>query len=365
MFLGVIALPLVASVVMARVEVPIEAVPFILVGAAGVWILRTGYSLFVWLRTKPPAAASGPKRRWLIGETLLGTLLGSKNTAPMDVDVTVFAPPIAPPRDEVLVQVIFHSPEKEIEALSRATKADVAAQPLGSVPLTIPLTPADCIKATLECTNVVIKEPVQTFNWNGRIVCLYFIMQLPDTKVEIALRPILRVFVNGVPAGQVFFRLTVSPNALDYPPTLSQDEAKPFRRPFLSYASEDRVHVLKAAQLLGALRMKYFQDVLQLSPGDRWESRLYTEIENCDVFLLFWSQNARKSEWVIKEAEFALNSSKQSHRQSPLEIVPVLLEGPPPPMPPPSLREIHFNDPIRHVIFAEEIMANRRTPDNG
>ena len=142
------------------------------------------------------------------------------------------------------------------------------------------------------------------------------------------------------------------------------ETARSFRKPFLSYASEDRVHVLRAAQLLEALKMQYFQDILKLSPGDRWERRLYAEIDSSDVFLLFWSRNAQQSEWVIREAEYALERAKApSPTQAPLEIVPVLLEGPPPPLPPPSLSGIHFNDPIRHVIFAEESVDAEKARD--
>src|SRR4029453_8986434 len=101
----------------------------------------------------------------------------------------------------------------------------------------------------------------------------------------------------------------------------------------------------KAAQLLSALRVQCFQDVLSQRPGDRWRERLFSEIEKCDVFLLFWSRYARESEWVIKEAEYALLYSKLAPTKQPREIVPILLEGPPPPAPPKSLEEINFNDP--------------------
>jgi hypothetical protein len=106
--------------------------------------------------------------------------------------------------------------------------------------------------------------------------------------------------------------------------------------------------------------MECFQDILSLSPGERWEQKIYAGIDTSDVFLLFWSRNAQKSEWVIREAEYALQRAQNAPLDQPLEIVPVLLEGPPPPAPPPSLKAIHFNDPIRHVIFAEECIAEAR-----
>jgi Saccharopine dehydrogenase C-terminal domain len=47
------------------------------------------------------------------------------------------------------------------------------------------------------------------------------------------------------------------------------------------------------------------------------------------------------------EAEYALKCSKEALPERPLEIVPIILEGPPPRLPADSLQEIHFNDPIR------------------
>jgi hypothetical protein len=289
-----------------------------------------------------------------IAEKVLLSFVSSRASAPQDVDVSVFAPPAAPPNEDVLVQVLFHTPERGDEALSRATKVDPSAKILASVPLTVQAHQNDLIKATLECDGVIIPERIQTTNWNGRLVCLYFSIKTPDVKETLRLRPTMRVFVNGIPAGRIVFKLLVSPDMPKFPPSCAHDEVHTFRRPFLSYASEDRVHVLRAAQLIGALKMNFFQDVLTLSPGDQWEQQLYSEIDQCDVFLLFWSRAASASTWVIKEAEYALQLAKAAPPEKRLDIVPILLEGPPPPPPPPSLRELHFNDPIRYVIFGEE-----------
>jgi hypothetical protein len=265
-------------------------------------------------KTKKEVEAKHKDSLLISEKTLLGLVTPQAATA-QDVDVTVFAPPAAAPNEDVLVQVIFHTLDREAEARSRAAKVDEAAMALASIPLTIQVLPNDLIKATLECDGTIISEAIQTTNWNGRLVCLYFSMRLPDVTAETKLRPVLRVFVNGIPAGKVVFKLIVAPNVPNYPFSFAHDTVHAFRRPFLSYASEDRVHVLKAAQLMGALKMKFFQDVLTLSPGDRWERRLYSEIDDCDVFLLFWSQAASASKWVVMEAEYALRRAKTWRRE--------------------------------------------------
>ena len=84
------------------------------------------------------------------------------------------------------------------------------------------------------------------------------------------------------------------------------DKARRSSRAFLSYASCDRARGLFAAQLLELRIAEVFKDVLSLEPGERWGKRLYTEIDNCDLFLLFWSNAASRSKWVVKEAKYAL-----------------------------------------------------------
>ena len=65
-------------------------------------------------------------------------------------------------------------------------------------------------------------------------------------------------------------------------------------------------------QMLDVLKTKFFQDILSLDAGDRWEKKLYENIDRCDLFLLFWSQAAKDLQWVLKEAEYALAHQQKS-----------------------------------------------------
>jgi hypothetical protein len=56
------------------------------------------------------------------------------------------------------------------------------------------------------------------------------------------------------------------------------DSAKQYRKAFLSYATADRAEVLKRAQALKAAHIEFFQDLLHLEPGERWQRRLFEEI---------------------------------------------------------------------------------------
>jgi hypothetical protein len=301
------------------------------------------------------------KRQQVIEQSLRDLFGLSRNQkATQDACVAVFAPSAAPPLAEIIIQAFVHAPDMEEEAQAISLRADPNADKLASIPLALPLQRNDLIKVSLETGAASIVDPVQFLHWNCRLAYFVFEVHLPDSAVETSVRFKLRVFANGVPAGTVIFSVLAKPAIEIGPAALVQQQARTFRRPFLSYASEDRGQVLRAAQLISALRMEFFQDVLTLEPGETWRNRLFSEIDKCDVFLLFWSRHARESKWVTSEAEYALRRSKSRSGDSLIEIVPVLLEGPPPVSPPPSLAEIHFNDALQYVIFAEESVAKEK-----
>ena len=112
---------------------------------------------------------------------------------------------------------------------------------------------------------------------------------------------------------------------------------------FISYASKDRDKVLERVQMLTAVGVRYFQDVLDLEPGDRWSRRLEVGIDECDLFLLFWSGEAKASEWVRQEVDYALQRHGDDDLAPP-EIKPVIIEGPPVIEPWKELAHLHFND---------------------
>ena len=127
------------------------------------------------------------------------------------------------------------------------------------------------------------------------------------------------------------------------------ESARRYEHAFLSYASADRKEVLKRAQVLQAAGISFFQDVLKLDPGVRWEREIYKNIDKCDLFLLFWSPAAKDLQWVIKEAEYALR--RRGEGDIP-DIVPVILQSPPPLPPPAGLAAIHIDDRIHYMIAA-------------
>ena len=168
---------------------------------------------------------------------------------------------------------------------------------------------------------------MQTLVWQGRAESVQFEAVLPNDRTSGALIGTVLVSLDGAPIGHVKFRLEVaSAPASDRKEPVGELAAR-YRSAFVSYASADRDQVLTRLPMLSAVNINYFNDLLNLEPGERWWPRLQAAIDECDVFLLFWSSNARSSVSVRREVEHAL------HRQagndlSPPEIRPVIIEGP-------------------------------------
>jgi len=100
--------------------------------------------------------------------------------------------------------------------------------------------------------------------------------------------------------------------------------------------------------MLPAVGIRYFQDVLDLDPGDRWAHELFRHIDESDVMFLFWSSAAKASEWVTREWQYGLERKGDAY------IRPVVIEGPPPPEPPPQLKHLHFGDRALYFIRATD-----------
>jgi TIR domain len=128
-------------------------------------------------------------------------------------------------------------------------------------------------------------------------------------------------------------------------------EVQPVRRGHRrdAYASKDRDKVLQRVQILPLVGVSYFQDLLNLEAGDRWLRRLELGIDECDLFLLFWSSEAKSSDWVRQEVRHALQR-RGGDDLAPPEIKPVIIEGPPVVEPWEELAHLHFNDRVLYFM---------------
>jgi hypothetical protein len=203
----------------------------------------------------------------------------------------------------------------------------------------------------LQMPGLDVDDPVASLVWRRRTESVQFGVRVPPKAPVGTVIGTLAVCLDSAPIGHLKFKLAIEFDSALAPNEPQGDEARRYTVAFISYSSKDRDEVLRRVQLLSSVGIKYFQDVLSLEPGERWEKRIELGIDECDLFLLFWSSEAKRSEWVRKEVRHALARKAESDL-SPPEIRPVILEGPPIVEPWEELAHLHFNDRLLYFMAA-------------
>jgi hypothetical protein len=248
-----------------------------------------------------------------------------------------------------MVQVFAHLPEHVVQVGALAREFDEAAQRRGVVRLGSSVKKGEQLAFELRLPQLDVDDPVQSIVWMGEPESVQFGVSVPiDFRPQTVVGTVI-ISRDSVPMGHVKLKVSVRPGVLveDRKVAESHDMHR-YSRAFISYASADRNEVLKRTQMLARVHIEFFQDLLSLEPGQRWERELYREIDRCDVLFLFWSSAAKKSPWVLKEVQYAM-ARNDGDEEKPPEILPVIIEGPPPVEAPPELAHLHFND--RMIYF--------------
>jgi len=263
---------------------------------------------------------------------------------------SLFCPPSALKGNEFFIQLFIHLESKLKEAQNSAKLDDSESILKGQI--TIENISKKKISFHLYIEGIETTPSVQTLTWNEITDSVLFKVDIPKSypnkyligKVTITLAE------NSIPIGHIRFKIEVTENEQH-----KQEEGiknngsiKWYEFIFISYSRKDYNKIAPMVQTLSLLKYKYFIDIFCLRPGDKWEKKIYESIDRSDAFFLFWSSNADNSEFVKKEIQYALKVKKGLDNNPP-EIVPVIVENPPP-KPPDELKHIHFNDDIRFCM---------------
>ena len=263
------------------------------------------------------------------------------------VDATAFCPRYLRAGESELVQIVVHLRGRQRDALRSALKADKRTSPAAPSKGLGELKIGDRVSITVDTSGASVEDPPDAQVWSGEMLTFAFRVVSNGQTERVATRAVISV--NGVFVGRIIFSRTISKkyslgDVINYffKPRLSR-----FKRVFFSYSSRDRDAVKVCAKKYESFGISFFQDVLDLDPGERWARRLWTEIDRCDLFVLFWSTDAMRSEWVIKEADRAWRRQARNGGLRPT-LRPEILENPPPVPQQDWLREFHFNDSRFH-----------------
>jgi len=260
---------------------------------------------------------------------------------------TTYSPDSVEKDEEFIIATFASLPEQKAEVEEAAQLIDDELIKRAEKFLNLKVKNGQEIVFVLHIDGCEIDDPTQEIIWQGEIASVEFGVKILPEFTGKKLLAKMQISINGIPAGNIKFRIKIETDSTQIIKGDAAVKATTYNNAFISYASPDRDEVLRRTQMLSATGISFFQDIMQLKPGELWEKSLYKQIDNCDVFFLFWSTSAKNSKWVMEEYKYAQGLQSKGNA---IEIIPVPIEGPPAPDPPEELSHLHFNDGFLYFI---------------
>src|SRR6267142_698616 len=142
--------------------------------------------------------------------------------------------------------------------------------------------------------------------------------------------------------------MTTTPTTAIAPPPVLARSADPLRKlykVFLSYSTNNFPLVEGFRDVLKAANVDVFFAHQSVQAGEKLTAKLTGAITGCDVFVLIWSKEAKKSRWVDREIFLAMNQGKK--------IIPVILDGTPLPD---ALKDVKYLEAGTDSTLAMELL---------
>src|SRR5205085_7223957 len=131
-----------------------------------------------------------------------------------------------------------------------------------------------------------------------------FLVQVPPNVSERKTVLQFDVLIGGIRIAKIFLNLFIDSHATKEEPIFVP--TRPASTAFASFASKDHDRVMDRLSEIRRSGFDVFDQCLALHPGDFWKPKIEQQIKRRDLFLLFWSANAKKSKWVKWEWQTAL-----------------------------------------------------------
>lgn len=256
------------------------------------------------------------------------------------VNSAVFAPAKISKGDDMMVQVFIYKDEETDQVVVEAINTDERATKRKSIPLNFKLKKGDEVSIHLGIEHLSLSDNVKSLIWQGRYTSSAFYVSVPKGFDRNSLFCEVTLSVNGLLLGQLQFVVGISDHATEQ--GSAEVISKLYKKVFISYSHKDTEIANVIAEGYKALgTIDFFYDRYTLSPGELFEKKIFQYIDDCDLFILCWSQNAKASEWVKKERERALSGALAEPpklRLYPINILPYA--APPEEM----INAFHFTD---------------------
>lgn len=244
-----------------------------------------------------------------------------------DVYSSIFAPAEVKRKSHLQVQVYLHLYEESEKVKSLAKESDKNAERRDYIPLSLKLRKGDKIDIEFNVYGETrLMSERKSIVWQGSFTKCSFNYFVPkDIDVD-ELSCVALLSVNGVPIGEMRFitRVIETPRQLN-----PEIIAHKYSKVFISYSHQDESKVKFLHEGLELGSVPHFFDRKYLKAGDVFPQVIQNYINSADLFILCWSENASKSEYVQKERLQALERAfpqVQPENAAKLRIYPMNIE---------------------------------------
>lgn len=244
-----------------------------------------------------------------------------------EVYSSIFAPAEVKRKSHLQVQMYLHLYEETEEVNTLAQESDKNAERRDYIPLQCKLKKGDKVDVQLNIYGeALLISDKKSVVWQGSFTKCSFDYFVPKNIDVDELSCVAMLTVNGVPVGEMRFITRI----VDAPRQLNPEIiAHKYNKVFISYSHQDesKVKFLHEGLELGAV--PHFFDRKYLKTGDVFPQVIQDYINSADLFILCWSENASKSEYVQKERLQALERAfpqVKPEQEAKLRIYPMSIE---------------------------------------
>ena len=240
---------------------------------------------------------------------------------------SIFAPAEVKRQSFMMAQVYLHLFEETEQVKSLAQESQKDAERRDYIPLQCKLKRGDKVDVHLNIYGeTLLMSDKKSVVWQGSFTKCSFDYFVPkDIDVD-ELSCVALLSVNGVPVGEMRFITQI----VEQPRLLNPEIiAHKYNKVFISYSHQDesRIKFLHEGLELGSV--PHFFDRKYLKAGDVFPQVIQDYINSADLFILCWSENASKSEYVQRERLQALERAfpqVQPEKAAELRIYPMSIE---------------------------------------
>ena len=228
------------------------------------------------------------------------------------------------------------------KALKKAESKRVEAVRSGSA---VSVRQGSEVTVVLSSDDAVIENNAETRLWSGDALDFAFRFTVPADYKKKHADFACEILFDGIHISRLYFTVRLN-TAKAVPVRFVRKDSK---KAFVSYSHKDKQRVVDQLVAIQSVapKMRFWMDNQSMTAGENWRGAIASAIKRADVFLLFWSNNARSSAEVEKEWRYALEleGARKRRRNGAGFISPVPLDSPAECPPPEELGALHFGDP--------------------